>query len=336
MSVTTLSPETYLAALQARLQANTHLPDRTSYIGASEVGTCLRRVVAAKLDPMSIDSASMGRMLAGRAMENEVIQLVRHALLGKLRDTGRSQRELIHPALPFRAHPDGRLLGNGEGDGVLEVKTASAATFKRYRDQGIPETYLDQVQAQMGLSGSAWALVVLVSREDLSQVATFPVRFNADRYAQLEARARRANFHLEEATLPDGEPECGFCHSCPLASTCPTLRKASPEGEVPEVLRLELECQVDELGGLEERIEHLQSRVTELREQIKSALDLSGAARVCLDNGTVQVVSNSRTSLDSKALQREAPEVYSRFLRTTSYSTLRINRKGGAPWSMAS
>lgn len=123
-------------ALLTRMEPPSRLADRRSYIGASEVGNCLRRVVASKLTPDTLDSASMGRMLAGRVMENEVVQLVRIALNGHLRNTGRNQLEMIHPELPFHAHPDGRIVGD-EGDGVLEVKTASATVFKRYQSEGL-------------------------------------------------------------------------------------------------------------------------------------------------------------------------------------------------------
>jgi len=94
-------------ALQSRMEQNSRLGDRTQYIGASEVGSCLRHVVSSKLYPEPFDQASMGRMLAGRAMENEVVQLVRLALNGRLRNTGRVQLDLHHPKLPFHAHPDG-------------------------------------------------------------------------------------------------------------------------------------------------------------------------------------------------------------------------------------
>ena len=122
MSPETLVPLNLQEALQTRLEANSRLSHRHTYLGASEVGGCLRRVVAAKLQSEQFDSASMGRMLAGRALENEVVQLVRTALNGRLRNTGRNQLEVLHLELPFRAHPDGRIVGDDDqGDGVLEV-----------------------------------------------------------------------------------------------------------------------------------------------------------------------------------------------------------------------
>jgi CRISPR-associated exonuclease Cas4 len=324
------------------MEQNVHLGDRTQYIGASEIGSCLRRVVFSKLHPEPFDQASMGRMIAGKAMENEVVQLVRLALNGRLRNTGRVQLDLQHPTLPFRAHPDGRIISGFDGldgDGILEVKTASASTFKRFQNDGLPQNYLDQVQAQMGLSGLTWAMVVLVSRENLAEMTTFTIRFDPEHYARLEERAARAMSVLTSGVqtqnniqneLP-GEPDRGFCHTCPYSENCAVFqaqREAGKRGEIPEVTRLQLECQLEELVSLEAITEPAQERITELRDQVKKALFNIGASKVLLENGIIQIVESSRTSFNSKALQREAPDVYSRFQKTSMFSTLRINYRG--------
>ena len=324
-------------ALQSRMEQNQRLGDRTQYVGASEIGSCLRRVVSSKLYPEQFDQASMGRMLAGKALENEVVQLVRIALKGRLRNTGRVQLNLQHQTLPFQAHPDGIALGGIDGldgEGILEVKTASSSTFQRFLKEGLPTQYLDQVQAQMGLSGLSWALLVLVSRENLADQTTFTIRFNPEHYARLEERASKAASVLADNNILTGlygEPDRGFCYSCPYSRNCESfcaLREAGQRGEIPEVTRLQLECQIEELNSLESISGPMQDRISELRDQVKTALISSGASKVVLDNGTVQMVESSRTSFDSKSLQREAPDLYSRFQKTSTFSTLRINFKG--------
>lgn len=322
-------------ALQSRLEQNVRLGDRSQYIGASEIGTCLRRVVCSKLYPEPFDQASMGRMLAGKAMENEVVQLVRIALNGRLRNTGRVQLDLQHSTLPFRAHPDGRIIGgNPEEDGVLEVKTASSATFKRFQADGLPANYISQVQAQMGLSNLSWALVVLVSRENLAEMGTFKIEFDPEHFALLERRATLAAKVLGDTEFLDqlaGETGNGYCHNCPYSSQCGAFqakRNAGKRGEIPEVTRLQLECQLEELASLEANVGPMQERVTELRDQVKVALLNTGANKVLLENGIVQIVDSSRSSLDGKALQREAPEVFARFQKLSMFSTLRITHKG--------
>jgi CRISPR-associated exonuclease Cas4 len=333
MNTESLIPLHLRGALQTRLEQSAGLGDRRIYIGASEVGSCLRKVVLSKLSPMPFDTQSMGRMLAGKALENEVVQLVRLALNGSLRNTGRNQLEVTHPELPFRAHPDGRIIGE-EGDGVLEVKTASTSTFKRYQSDGLPQNYIDQVQAQMGLGGLQWALVVLVSRENLSEMATFRIKFDPNHFAQLESRAARAATALRENNIQEGligEPERGFCHTCPYSGNCAIYQgqhEAGKRGEIAEVTRLQLECQLEELASLESNLEPIQERITEIRDQLKTTLLCTGASKVVLEGGTVQMIESSRTSFDSKSLQREAPEIYGRFQKTSTFSNLRITHRG--------
>lgn len=333
-----MSPETLLPihlheALQSRLESNTRLPNRQQYLGASEVGNCLRYSVAKKLTPESFDAPSMGRMLAGRAMENEVVQLVRMALNGRLRNTGRNQLEVQDSTLPFKAHPDGRIMGDADedGDGVLEVKTASAAVFKKYQSEGLPQQYIEQVQAQLGLAGLHWGLVVLVSRENLAEMSTFAVKFDPAIYSNLLTRAKAWHEAMICGDLPDGEPNRGYCYNCPFSSSCPQYmaqRKSVSEGNFPELARLELECHVEELAGLESALDPLQQRSTELRERIKNTLHDLGADRVSLAGATVSIVGSSRTSFDSKSFQREAPDMYQRFLKTSTFSTLRVTFRG--------
>lgn len=322
-------------ALQDRLDGNSRLGDRRCYLGASEVGTCLRRVTAAKLEPESFDTASMGRMLAGRALENEVVQLVRTALNGRLRNTGRNQMEAVDPFIPFKAHPDGRIIGDDErGDGLLEVKTASTTVFKRFQKDGLPQQYLDQVQAQMGLTGLGWALVVLVSRENLAETCTYLTQFNREHYTELYNRAVRWQEAIKTDSPLDfvkGEPDRGYCFNCPIAHECPehlARRKSIAKEEIPETVSLELDAELEELASVETSLEPLQERSRELRERIKSVLEDLGSPKVSVSSGVAQLVTSTRSSFDAKALHREAPEVHRRFLRTTTFTNLRVSFRG--------
>ena len=67
--------------------------------------------------------------------------------------------------------------------------------------------------------------------------------------------------------------------------------------------------------------------ITELRNLLKDTLVDSGMERVVLDGGTIQLVTSTRTCLDGKALQREAPELYRRFQHTSRSSYLRVTFK---------
>lgn len=335
MNAETLVPMNLWGAVKDRIEANSRLGQRREYLGASEVGNCLRHVTANKLMPEALDLESMGRMLSGRALENEVVQLVRTALNGRLRNTGRNQMEVEHPEFPFKAHPDGRIIGDTpDGDGVLEVKTASSAAFKRFQSEGLPQNYVDQVQAQMGLSGLSWALLVLVSRENLADLATFRIQFDAAHYSGLEERAHRWQEAVQGGSPfedLDGEPTRGYCFTCPFNIDCPAyrdLRNSGVAGEIPDSVRLQLDCQLEELGQLEREVEPLEARVSELRAQIKDTLVSNALDKVLVQAGGAQMITSTRTSFDAKALQRDSPDIHRRYLKTSTYSNLRISFRG--------
>jgi len=49
------------------------------------------------------------------------------------------------------------------------------------------------------------------------------------------------------------------------------------------------------------------------------------------------MVTSTRTSFDSKAVLRDAPDLYNRYLKTSTFTNLRVTASKGAPCqSMAS
>lgn len=264
-------------ALAHRFESGKEFPDRPNYVGASEVGYCIRSVVHRKVEDEKItDPAAMGRMNAGRVMEGEVVAMVRYLFDRQLERTGYRQVELVDPDSPLRAHPDGlfrpfvaqdgpwvTLSIDGKlvtidalpGPGVLEIKSAGGHLVRAWSRRGITNlAYPDQAQVQMGLSGRLWCILVVVSREDLSQATPFFVPFDENRFRELQQRARVIMGHAAAARAaiangedplphyPAGEPDRGYCSSCPIADTCPavTIQKIA-DGKVPPDVELELE-----------------------------------------------------------------------------------------------
>jgi hypothetical protein len=85
---------------------------------------------------------------------------------------------------------------------------------------------------------------------------------------------------------------------------------------------------MEELTALEAELGPLEARATELRGQIKDTMLAYTLNKVIVRTGMAQMVSSSRTSFDSKTLQREAPDLYARYLRTATFTNLRITSKG--------
>jgi hypothetical protein len=341
-----LSVEALQAALVERHAGAKSFPDRENYVGASEVGSCMRLTAWRKLHPESniFEPDAAGRMRAGQVMENEAVQMVRLALKGQVRETGANQSEIALPDAPIRFHPDGRLLASildplrwsrvpvllasgariyleemPEGDGALEIKTASSHQLRRFRKDGLIPSYLGQTQVQMGGQGMTWGLSVVVSRENLADSEVFFLQADPEHFDAMKVRARRVMDVVDkirqgvcsEDALPDGEPDRGYCSHCPIADTCPsmvTARAAAgsasviPPDEIPDV-----EALADEYLAL--KPEH--ERFEEVKDQLRDRLMAIGISKAILPSGRPLSLSErqGRESADIKTLKTKFPEV---------------------------
>lgn len=343
--VTILSQASVHEAILAMINSD-KFSDRHTYVGGSEVGGCAREVAWKKVDPERAkvkDPEAAGRMLAGQILENGIVQIVRASFGGVVRGTGRRQSELRHDVVPLRSHPDGKLSWKvewvegmqlayldedgkecfsdmpPEGPGTLEVKTANSAVFRKYLKEGLPPRYRDQTQTEMGLSGTGWTLIVLVNRENLSQFVSFLSFFNGDHYQTCVDRSRliisaseKVRAGAGDDALPDAEPERGWCSYCSLKDDCPAhaFREVDETGTktLPEDLAIEAEVLAEEARELKPHAD----RYKVVADKFKSLL---------VDNGVMEAFgfylqrNEGRSSVDTKRLESENPELYKALLK---------------------
>lgn len=357
-----LSVEALHAALIERHSGAKSFPGRENYVGASEVGSCMRLTAYRKLHPEANVFApeAAGRMRAGQVMENEGIQICRLALKGHLRETGANQSELELDGAPIRVHPDGRILASAVEhlrfskvavllasggrdyldevpgtDGALEIKTTSSHQLRRFRKDGLSLVYQDQTQVQMGAMDVSWGLLVMVSRENLADVEVFylradPAALNACRERALHIMSVVDKIRegiLSEEALPAGETDRGYCSSCPIADSCPsmvTARAAAgsatviPPDEIPDI-----EALADEFLTLKPEAERFDS----VKESLKERLSAIGIASAFLPSG--RSISfpeyKGRESVDTKTLKTKFPEVAAQVVkRGDPYNVLKV------------
>jgi hypothetical protein len=349
--VTLLSQKSIHKALLAKINEE-KFPGRNLYVGGSEVGGCSRQVAWKKVDPtrtIITDPHSAGRMLAGRDMENTVVQLVRDAFDGAVRETGRAQVELSHETAPLRSHPDGRLTWSVEwvegmklayvdekgkeqmqdappdGPGSKEIKTASSGMFRKIMKEGLSDQYVDQTQVEMGLSGTKWCLLVLVNREDIAQFVSFLIFFDQARYETCVTRSRvimnAVNLILldpstEAELLPAGEPERGWCQYCDHEADCPAMNEKAfmdPTATFPEDVAIEFAVWAEELHEIKDDADAAGKRVEELKKKMKEAMI---EFHVEASDGFFLAKSAGRTGFDTKGLEAESPDIYLKFKKT--------------------
>lgn len=143
------------------------LKRRKKGIGGSDVGAILgvdryRDGLDVYVDKTQeredFDSPAMerGRMLEGVVSQMYMMETGRRLKPGKFRR---------HRKYPFLiGNPDRIIVANGkpphdtmtDGTGVLELKTANQYVFKQMKAEGLPQSYLLQLQHYMGICGVEW------------------------------------------------------------------------------------------------------------------------------------------------------------------------------------
>ena len=342
-----LSVEKLHLALLDRHAAAKLFPDRDKYVGASEVGSCLRYVAWRKLHPEhQFDAKAAGRMRAGQVLENEFVQLVRMVLGGLVRETGQFQAEQTVEDAPLRCHPDGRLmreafaqvLASGlrivvlkrdgtrayiddlpPGDGVLEIKTGSAWVVKSLSKSGLSPQYHAQTQVELGSSNALWGILLMGSRDNLADMEVVFLEFDPEEYAGMKARARIIMDTVDKISegildpvlgLPEPEVERGWCSSCPCADSCPAIIEQQAKAGTKNLIPPD---QIAEFEAMVEEYLETQpaaDRYADVKDLLKKRAEALELAAAALPSGTLIKLSprKGRTTYDAAVLKKW-PEV---------------------------
>lgn len=314
------------------------LGDRSTYIGASEVGRCARRVVHEKINgrgELSPDAA--GRILRGRALENEVVQLMRlqaDELGWTVTNTGKNQVELRDGWL--RGHPDGYLNGR-----VFDVKTASGIVFKWYAKNGLPTAYKEQVIANTGMhnrmNGTSvdMAHIVMVNIDTMEDLI-FDIECPDDLYEEILDRADTMAACIASNQLPEGEPErssATICKDCPIRKDCTafTVAKAKKAAHacLPFAVEVDLADKISAINAIYESSEYedakrLIDKAEAIKEEIKTLVKPYPVKSYEEQGVKITTSTSERTTVDSKKLKAEQPAIYEKYTTTTNVTSVKV------------
>lgn len=158
--------------------------ERRGYIGASEVAAIMGMspyetpldIFHRKLG-LSPDFEDNAHIRRGNRLEHIAAEYYTEQTGHKLR---RYTEAFIHPDMPyFRGHVDRLVVGEKR---IWEGKCPSVAAFRKMQRDGLPEAYILQAQALMGLSGYA-VLTWDVFCADVWDAAVFDIEFDSGLYA---------------------------------------------------------------------------------------------------------------------------------------------------------
>lgn len=303
--------EKYLKESKTLKQSSDELGDRSSYIGASDIGSCERKAVLSKLQPQDNPLEKLMVFIRGHLGETIVAEVMEAA--GYKYST---QETLVHPDYPFiKAHLD-FMFRAGNKVRALEIKTVSNIPSEPY------QTWVDQVTYQLGLLRLNYPEadikgLVLAINLNTGELQEYEIEENPAYFNILVEKAQTLFNKIEQKTTENLETEVALlCAFCPFKDSCPEF--TGDEQNVSEDLKRDVE-QYKELSKQEKSIK-------KEKDAIKDELiNIIGSGVLKFDGNKVTVKETTRTSVDSKKLKKEFSEVYQQVIKESTLTYFRLD-----------
>lgn len=204
--------------------------------------------------------------------------------------------------------------GAEKGDrGLLEIKTASHWAGQEWKDDLIPDKYFAQVQWQLFVTGLKFAYIVFES--DYFPREPYLVQRDDEQIEYMVDKATKFIEHVKNRTVPepDGSRACDNA-----------INEYYPPEEAQEE-EIELSAYVDEV----EELKDLKSKIKALQEEAKLK---EQTLKLALGDHTIGLVGDRKITwkpvfkkgFDKTRFQKEEPEIYGKYIKETSYRTLRV------------
>jgi len=289
-------------------QPKIELGDRRSYIGASDVGNCPRKVVLSKTVPEIHDINTLIRFERGNLVETIIEKALEHSGVEFV-----SQLEVKHPEQPFTAHLDFTFVRD-DGIAVLEAKSVSKIPDEPY------QSWVSQLYFQMGLvelthhlpaRGGVLAVDLNTGNYKLFNGYTHnPVLFEG-----LLKKAEKIWASLKDGT-PITTEKSLLCIYCPYRSDC---SEYSTDG-LPD---LPITDQVMDYQAAKAQEKVIKTDVSRLRKELEIAVRPYGEAKA--GDYHLKLGTSTRTGFNSKDFKEEYPELAKEYVKTSSYTRLIVN-----------
>ncbi len=290
-----------------------NLGDRSKYIGASDVSSCLRKAYLSKKQKVDYSIDQLLTFQRGHAFEKEIVEKF---LFG---ETYKKQVEINSKAsngFAISAHLDFVMYDK-------EAKTATVIEAKSTRgDIEFYDSYHIQVQLQMGLlqkqCGSDWKIdgaIAVVSSKDSWEL--LEVKQNQALYDIACAKTNALAEALEKDICPDGEEQL-FCSTCPFKDGCPALQKVANLQKLPNDV-------VDVVKNLKS-LKKLEEQISLQKKQLKDFFEATGIKQAKAAELLVSMVEveGKKEVVDVAALRATLPDIFMRYKTREKYSFIKI------------
>lgn len=280
------------------------LKARKQGIGSSDVGAILGlnkyktplEVYEEKISPEIVEIPMTPALEFGIKLESVVADTYAERTG---RQVVRDNKIRIHPEHPFLIANLDRIIrpSNGEGRGILEVKTASSMAVKQWGTE-IPLSYFAQVEHQLNVTGMEWGVLALLV--DGREFQTFDVKRDD------------AFIAMMQSVLIDFWENHVLTHTPPDPTVSDLEIQTVPPDSVIEADDSIL-ADVAHLPIARRELKTMEARVEEMEDRVKLYI---GTHEMLTHGGKVLATwkkSKDSLSLDTKRLMAEMPTIASKF-----------------------
>jgi putative phage-type endonuclease len=306
-----MSREEWLKARQLGIGGS----DASGIVGLNRWASPLD-VYISKVDPIVEDNQEVNRFLKwGTKLE----PVIREDFKEQHPELKVQQSHIMwqHPEHEFMlANVDGFLYHKENGWGVLEIKTVSQFKSKEWDGENIPEEYLIQMQHYFAVTGLKWGyFAILIGGND--DRCWYIERDDELIEMLITMESNFWNNHVKKEVIPeiDGSAACSAI-----------LDKLHPPAEVPGDSVVELSEKASELLDQYESACEQEKAIIQIKDEAKNKLKfLIGdfETAVCNDR-KITWKSTFKKTIDSKRLKKEAPEIFEKYVKESSYRTFKI------------
>lgn len=294
------------ALKKASLQS---LGDRASYVGSSDISSCLRKTYLDKTSENDYDLTTLIRFQRGHIAEGIV-----KVMLDGLNPISQLELNSSYEGATLKAHID-FALENKDEIVIVEVKSVSTTVSEPYLSWNL------QVQYQMAMlakskSKNIRAFVVAIN-VNTGWFKSFEIERNEALTQIAFEKAKKLSLALQSMVEPEAEIQL-FCGVCPYKATCPLMLKGANE------LNGELLSVAQSLILLNAKKKELESELDEKKAILEEYMRSHNAKKLQVNDSFITLSNDTTsTSFDTKALQKDNPDLYEELFKKYQKSSQR-------------
>lgn len=226
----------------------------------------------------------------------------------------RDRKHYKHKEYPFMvANIDRRVVGQ---NAILECKTANQYLLKEWEDEEIPASYLLQVQHYICVTNADKAYIACLIG---GQKFIWKEIKRDDELIEIIIKAEKDFWKLVEDKTPpalDGSS---------AAEKYLRERFANVQGGTKVALGVKYKEKIEKYLSLKKQIKELEQETRTLENSLK--LEIGDNEAGYIDNFLINWKSYSKTSIDSKKLKEEQPEIYNKYSKKSKYRKFEIKEE---------